>query len=139
MASPERRFPVAPLWILIGVVAGVLPGHAQPVDCASEPVNQELDFWIGDWDVCATEQLAGRNRIERALGGCVLIERWTSAAGSSGTSLNWVDRSTAETPRWRQLWVDQNGATLDYTRRAMTASWGWSTGTRGRVPRGSRR
>lgn len=103
------------LTVGLAVLSVAEPGAAQPVNCETEPMNRELDFWIGDWDVYANGQLAGRNRIEPTLDGCALTERWTSARGSSGVSLNWVDRSTEATPRWRQLWVDASGQTLDYT------------------------
>jgi hypothetical protein len=113
--SPGAPSPARILLVGVALLAWALPAHAQPWDCGSERMNRELDFWIGDWDVYADGELAGRNRIEPSLDGCVLIERWTSAAGASGVSLNWVDRSTGSTPRWRQLWVDQHGMTLDYT------------------------
>jgi hypothetical protein len=48
----------------------------------------------------------GRNRIERAFRGCVLVESWTAADGGRGTSHNIYDRQSRT---WHQTWVDDNG------------------------------
>lgn len=83
--------------------------------CADDPVHREFDFWVGEWAVFTGGRRAGTNRIERRLGGCALAETWTNVQGREGRSFNWVDRSSFTQPRWRQLWIDDMGNTLDYT------------------------
>ena len=80
---------------------------------ASEPARQ-LDFWIGTWDVYDPEgEVVGVNVIERQLGGCMLLESWTGAGGSSGKSMNFWD---PQRRTWRQVWVSDRGNVLDYRR-----------------------
>jgi hypothetical protein len=82
--------------------------------CRDAEASREFDFWIGTWDVYVQGQKAGTNVVERMLGGCTLLENWTNVRGREGKSFNWVDRATFRTPRWRQMWVDDSGNTLDY-------------------------
>lgn len=93
-------------------VVDALEAAAWP--CRDDEVARQFDFWIGTWDVFVGGQPVGTNTIERMLGGCTLLENWTNARGREGKSFNWVDRSTYREPRWRQLWVDDSGNTLDY-------------------------
>jgi hypothetical protein len=60
--------------------------------------------------VNANGTIAGRNRIEEILNGCVLQETWTGSSGSAGTSLNFFD---TERSKWRQFWVWREGTTLE--------------------------
>lgn len=82
--------------------------------CRENAVSRQFDFWIGEWDVFVGGQQAGTNTIERMLGGCTLLENWTNAGGREGKSFNWIDRASFRDARWRQLWVDDSGNTLDY-------------------------
>lgn len=60
---------------------------ARAYPCENEEKFREFDFWIGEWEVrTADGQLAGHNSIRRAERGCVLIEEWTGAGGTSGMS-----------------------------------------------------
>ncbi|MDH5255549.1 MAG: hypothetical protein OEW72_06480 [Gammaproteobacteria bacterium] len=79
-------------------------------DCA-DPRARHFDFWIGDWQVVnANGTVAGRNRIEAILDGCVLQETWAGTSGSAGTSLNFFDTGRG---KWRQFWVWREGTTLE--------------------------
>lgn len=82
--------------------------------CRADPVSRQFDFWVGDWDVFVNGALAGRNTVEPMLGDCTLLENWTSAGNREGKSFNWVDRSSFREPQWRQLWIADQGTTLDY-------------------------
>lgn len=85
------------------------PGPAAPA-CASAEHHQ-LDFWIGDWEVKdATGALAGTNRIDPILGGCVLQENWQGAESMSGKSFNIYSVADG---KWHQTWVDDRGVRLD--------------------------
>ena len=79
-----------------------------PADCSAAEFHQ-FDFWIGSWTVTEKDKPAGTNRIEAVLGGCALVEHWSSASGGSGMSLNFYDRATKS---WYQSWTDQQGGAL---------------------------
>lgn len=76
----------------------------------TEPEFHEFDFWIGTWEVRTPDgKVAGTNRIEPILDGCVLQESWRGARGLQGSSLNMYVPSTK---RWHQTWMDQQGTLL---------------------------
>ncbi len=81
-----------------------------PVPCEADTTYRQFDFWVGEWDVFNSEgQQAGTNRIEKLLGGCLLLENWTSARGSEGKSINYYDPIRK---RWVQTWVDGQGGII---------------------------
>ena len=85
------------------------PAPTPPPPC-SEPEYRQFDFWVGDWDVWTPKGgLAGTNRIDRILGGCVLQENWKGARGLTGTSFNTYDPGDK---KWHQTWVDDQGTLL---------------------------
>ena len=82
---------------------------AKPPPCAAAE-HRQFDFWLGHWEVRdPSGKIVGHNRIEATHGGCALIERWTSIAGVTGTSVNIYDRDRR---RWHQTWVDSGGELL---------------------------
>ena len=91
--------------------AGAASAQQTPAPCASDLFRQ-FDFWAGAWEVFTPDgQKAGENVITIEEGGCLLVERWTSASGTTGQSYNYVDLATGQ---WRQIWVSA-GATIDYS------------------------
>lgn len=75
--------------------------QARPCEYAS--AHRQFDFWVGEWNVYSPQgQLAGTNSIQKAENGCVLMEKWTSASGGGGTSINYYN---PETKKWVQHWV----------------------------------
>lgn len=75
--------------------------------CEHDAKFQEFDFWVGEWDVhVANGTPAGHNVIAPEQHGCLLIENWTSATGGTGTSINYLDKTTGE---WVQIWNDSSG------------------------------
>lgn len=88
------------------------PAPPLPPSCAGAPYT-DFDFWLGEWSVYdeAGTTLQGHNSITSAEDGCLLIERWTGAGGSTGQSYNFYDPTTGQ---WRQVWVAR-GAVIDYT------------------------
>ena len=77
--------------------------------CAA-PEFHQFDFWIGTWEVRTPDgKIAGTNRIEPILDGCVLQETWRGAKGLQGSSLNMYVPSTKQ---WHQTWMDQQGTLL---------------------------
>lgn len=113
-------FSSAPLRRLIAALAlagvSLAPAAAESTQasasgpCASAPYR-DFDFWLGNWDVTdAKGQPAGTNVITAEEYGCLLVERWTSANGTTGQSYNFYDPGTG---KWRQLWVS-GGNIIDY-------------------------
>jgi len=84
-------------------------GQDDECTCCSVERNQ-FDFWIGEWDVYAKDQLVGHNTIAKILDGCALSEEWVSAAGNKGNSYNYYDE---EYNHWNQVWVDDSGSNLE--------------------------
>ena len=101
-------------WTFAGAVAAQQPA-ATP--CAA-PEYRQFDFWAGRWDARWTDAQGktaqGTNRIEKTLDGCVIVEHFDGAPSSplKGTSVSTYDRQAG---RWKQTWVDNTGAYLDFT------------------------
>lgn len=77
--------------------------------CADAGYRQ-FDFWLGRWSVRRPggEPMAV-NEISRAAQGCAVQERYHTASGYTGASLNLYDPGNGG---WTQLWVDNGGLVL---------------------------
>jgi hypothetical protein len=106
--SPMPDTPVLRAAAMLAVLA-IVPcaerataAEAKPMIC-SDPKHREFDFWAGAWRVHGANQVfAGENTITIEQSGCVLVERWRSAKGGTGQSLNYYDPVTR---KWKQRWV----------------------------------
>ena len=79
--------------------------------CEHQAGFGDFDFWIGEWDVhVANGGFAGSNVIAREERGCVLVEHWTGASGSTGMSINYLDLATDE---WVQVWNAAGGTQIN--------------------------
>jgi hypothetical protein len=75
--------------------------------CEQDARFREFDFWVGEWEVHDTNgTLVGENSIRREERGCVLTENWSGAKGSTGMSINYLDKVTDE---WVQSWHAAGG------------------------------
>ena len=107
MTAPKR---------LLAALAATLPlacaAQAPPVSGCASVEAKRLDFWVGDWELSYAGGTS-RNRITRTLDGCVVLEQFTGAPGSKldGMSVSTFDRADR---RWKQTWVDNTGAYLDF-------------------------
>ena len=82
----------------------------QAYPCKHRDKFSEFDFWLGEWDVhTANGSYAGKNRIEKAQAGCVLVENWVSVTGVPGMSMNYFDISSNE---WVQVWSGAGGTQI---------------------------
>jgi hypothetical protein len=92
----------------LAAVAAAAEGSAKPPSCREDAAYAKLDFWLGQWEVFdAKGARDGDNRIEKALGGCAILEHWRAAAdGSEGQSLFYYRRAEK---RWKQVWVTDSG------------------------------
>lgn len=99
------------LVMLVSVLAHGTAAFAQQTGC-DEPPYRAFDFWLGEWDVTdnVTGNLAGSNSIRRLEDGCLLLESWTGAGGSTGTCVNYYN---PEQGQWRQLWVSAGRYSID--------------------------
>ena len=102
------------LWCASGGSAAFAQ-QAAPPPC-SAAVRTALDFWVGDWTVALNtpqHERAGDDRVERAssdkltMTSAAVIERWTDADGSEGTSLFSFDPFACT---WHQLWITSDPA-----------------------------
>ena len=88
------------------------PPAGPPQGCEQFPNFRLFDFWIGDWDVTPAGIPAGaahpQSRVEKLLGGCLLLENWLPVNGPGGKSFNTFNRATKH---WEQTWVDGGGNT----------------------------
>lgn len=86
----------------------------RPPACATDASPyRDFDFWVGDWEVFDPESgdKLGVNRITRREDGCLIVERWESAGGGTGMSMNFYDPLEGA---WRQVWQSAWGF-IDYT------------------------
>jgi hypothetical protein len=79
--------------------------------CEEDERFAEFDFWVGEWDVHdASGTYQGSNIISREQRGCVLVENWMGAGGSTGMSINYLDTKSDE---WVQFWLAAGGYHID--------------------------
>lgn len=84
---------------------------SQVPPCEADDGFREFDFWVGEWDVRGADgTLQGENSITVEQAGCVLIENWRGVQGSTGTSINYLDKKSNE---WVQIWHAASGYLID--------------------------
>jgi hypothetical protein len=94
--------------MIVALAAAVLaPAAAAEGPCRATEVSRNLDFWLGDWDVYVGRELAGRDIVERVIGGCAVTELWRDTAGGEGMSLFAYD---ARKDLWTQTWVTNDSS-----------------------------
>ncbi|TDR22809.1 tetratricopeptide repeat protein [Marinicella litoralis] len=75
----------------------------------------DFDFWLGRWEVYGNAEKAGplygHNTISKTEQGCLIMEQWQGASGSTGTSMNYYDGIIGQ---WVQRWVSGGGTIIDY-------------------------
>jgi len=91
-------------------IATMVDRNANPRAWCPEPEARQFDFWLGEWDVTGPDgTVYGTNSITRDMNGCMLVERWQSASGGTGTSINFFDPTI---DGWRQVWVNPAGGNI---------------------------
>ena len=79
--------------------------------CEGIAASSAFDFWLGDWEVRLVDgTLVGQSTVTKQDGGCSVVEFWSGAGGSSGTSINYYLPSRDQ---WRQIWVGSGGTLID--------------------------
>ena len=87
--------------------------QAPPNYACPGPEYQHFKFWVGEWDVVATQsgKPAGQSKVELLAAGCIIFENWKGANGGSGHSINVYDQADG---KWHQTWVDATGDQVHY-------------------------
>ncbi|MEX0649150.1 MAG: DUF1579 family protein [Balneolaceae bacterium] len=110
--------------IHIIIVSVVLLSQVDPVSGQNRLDNTEpehyFDFWLGEWELTWQNEdgttATGSNTIERILDGHIIREKFKAMtgdmAGFTGESYSAYNAGTGE---WKQTWVDNQGAYLDFT------------------------
>jgi hypothetical protein len=103
--------------MLVSALLAAIPAMAAGNPACDAPEFRQFDFWVGDWDLSWTtagRPQKGRNTVTSILNGCVVAESFRSGppADFDGISHSTWDR---EARQWRQTWVDNTGAYLDFT------------------------
>jgi ketosteroid isomerase-like protein len=108
--------------IAVFVAAALSGPPAAPAKPCTAPEYRRLDFWLGDWDVFEAgepRRSIARARIESALGGCAVRERYEQADGLVGESLTSYDAARG---LWHQTWVTNRGELLQIDGRFASGS-----------------
>jgi hypothetical protein len=92
--------------------------QSAPPAC-TQPEFSQFDFWVGEWNAAwpgnkPDEVQHGRNTIRKVLGNCVVQEQFD---GGDALPLRGMSVSTyvPAQKKWKQTWVDNQGAYLDFT------------------------
>jgi hypothetical protein len=95
------------------------PTSTTPQNPCEAPQQKQFDFWVGEWDLTwpgekPAETGHGSNSIKRIMDGCVVQENFSGGDSMHlrGTSISTFD---ANSGRWKQTWVDNEGGYLDFT------------------------
>ncbi|RYY71217.1 MAG: hypothetical protein EOO13_03870 [Chitinophagaceae bacterium] len=91
--------------LLLQLLFWVYASHAQQSPCSAEPVYRQLDFWVGEWEVFATNgSKAGDSKISLILDSCIILEEWISV--QPGKGLRYAGKSfnsyNASSKQWQQ-------------------------------------
>ena len=93
--------------------------------CMHDERYRAFDFWLGQWAVYGNPEkqgpLFGHNTITQTEQGCLLMEQWQGASGSTGTSMNYFDGTLQ---KWVQRWVSAGGVVIDYSGGLITTDSG---------------
>ena len=92
---------------LVLIVAA--PAASQTPPRCDDAKYRQLDFWVGDWTVTSAGKPAGTNLVTQEESGCLVHEHWSGAAGGTGQSFNFYDRTDGQ---WHQVWVSSTGTVL---------------------------
>src|SRR5579872_1600272 len=114
---PSAKLSVLVLLFLAFVCSLPAQTVAAPQPCA-DIRQKQLDFWVGDWDLTwpgdhQGEVAHGSNSIQRVMDGCVVQENFSGgdAMALRGMSVSIFDPVAG---KWKQTWVDNQGASLDF-------------------------
>ena len=98
-------------WLVLIFLGQNVIAQTPSSPCKDSENYHKFDYWVGSWRVEGPKgKVAGTNKIEKILDGCVILENWSGAGQSKGKSFNYFNRHTG---KWYQHWVDNFGQTLE--------------------------
>ncbi len=79
----------------------------------------QFDFWLGNWELTWGDNGRGTNEISRILDGRIIQENFSSIPDDESPPFLGISVSAYDAPnnQWRQTWVDNQGAYLDFVGR----------------------
>ena len=92
-----------------GFLATVALAQTQPAAAPAQiPINQEFDFWLGDWEVTSADGVVlGWSRIVLQPGRRVLHETWSDTQGGGGNG--WLAHN-AGGGAWHYVYAGRDGS-----------------------------
>jgi hypothetical protein len=100
------------------LAAGQEQKPAPPPSPCTVTEQHQLDFWLGDWDLTwpgsePNTVQHGTNHVIRILDSCVVEENFSGGNDMHlrGKSVSLFDTRSG---KWKQTWVDNEGAYLDF-------------------------
>jgi hypothetical protein len=80
---------------------------AESQACSDNPMNRELDYWLGNWKVSypggPTDSIS---KVERQLDNCLFVEHWGDSNGHRGEN---VFAYGKDDQNWHGLFADNRG------------------------------
>jgi hypothetical protein len=114
----HRRLAIAAFLLLVSLCFATGQKSAPTLDPCAATEQHQLDFWLGEWDLTwpgskPNTVQHGANSIQRILGGCVVEENFSGGDEMHlrGKSVSLFD---ANSDKWKQTWVDNEGSYLDF-------------------------
>ena len=87
--------------------------------CQFNENYRQFDFWLGEWDVYASNQKIAESSITNTNGNCGILENWRPIGSNGGNSISYYD-NTDKT--WKQNWVA--GGNVSHYEQPKTATDG---------------
>jgi hypothetical protein len=120
-----KQFMYWSAFLYLIIQASAFTGHYKTTRCmnlsqqdSTAGDSSSLDFWKGTWDAAWEEEgkpANGRNIISSELNGKVIQESFSILSGANkgflGRSVSVFDKTDG---KWKQTWVDSDGAYLDF-------------------------
>lgn len=108
MPGRSALYTRAVLLTLVAMPTLLVAQQRQPEHC-SDPEYDQLDFWVGEWEVTGPDgQVVGNSTVRPILDGCAIREEWVTG-DLEGVGYFAYDRPAGV---WRQMWMDSRGAVL---------------------------
>ncbi|HTK95707.1 MAG TPA: hypothetical protein VL382_08715 [Terriglobales bacterium] len=106
------------LMLSMVVLCALLASGQQPPKPCTAPEARQFDFWVGDWE--ATWPAGGgapagkaTNHVVRLMDGCVTQENFDGRSSNGLVGMS-VSSYFARGGKWKQTWVDNQGAYMDF-------------------------
>lgn len=98
---------------MISIALLLILQSAAPQAVCTDGKSDDLDFWVGKWEVRAAGQdkVIAHSHIEKLYGGCAIRENWMPIGRPGGGSFTAYDRADG---KWHQNWIDASGVRVEF-------------------------